>query len=184
VLLPDCGSDAPMALRKNLGNTGLAVTTDFREFKRLGRLTSPVLDDRDVILFPEKVQGKYALLHRPKEYIGGEYGVDYPSIWMKFSDDLLNWEDKESHLLITGTENSWEEKLGGSTPPLKRKRVGWCCIMWWSMADGDTIVLALCCLIWKIRCTFWLKLLNLYLNRNWILKRLVCIMVVYFLQEM
>lgn len=184
VLLPDCGSDAPMALRKNLGNTGLAVTTDFREFKRLGRLTSPVLDDRDVILFPEKVQGKYVMLHRPKEYIGGEYGVDYPSIWMKFSDDLLNWEDKESHLLITGTENSWEEKLGGSTPPLKRKRVGWCCIMVWSMADGDTIVLALCCLTWKIRCTFWLKLLNLYLNRNWILKRPVCIMVVYFLQEM
>ena len=124
VLLPDCGSDAPMALRKNLGNTGLAVTTDFREFKRLGRLTSPVLDDRDVILFPEKVQGKYVMLHRPKEYIGGEYGVDYPSIWMKFSDDLLNWEDKESHLLITGTENSWEEKLGGSTPPLKTEK-GW-----------------------------------------------------------
>ena len=76
ILLPECGSDAPMALRKNLGNTGLAVTTDFREFKRLGRLTSPVLDDRDVILFPEKVQGKYVMLHRPKEYIGGEYGVD------------------------------------------------------------------------------------------------------------
>ncbi len=61
VLLPDCGSDAPMALRKNLGNTGLAVTTDFREFKRLGRLTSPVLDDRDVILFPEKVLGALLL---------------------------------------------------------------------------------------------------------------------------
>ena len=43
---------------------------------------------------------------------------------MKFSDDLLNWEDKESHLLITGTENSWEEKLGGSTPPLKTEK-GW-----------------------------------------------------------
>ena len=109
---------------KNLGNTGLAVTTDFREFKRLGRLTSPVLTTGMLFFSPEKVQGKYVMLHRPKEYIGGEYGVDYPSIWMKFSDDLLNWEDKESHLLINGTENSWEEKLGGSTPPLKTEK-GW-----------------------------------------------------------
>ena len=76
------------------------------------------------------------MLHRPKEYIGGEYGVDYPSIWMKFSDDLLNWEDKESHLLITGTENYLEEKVGGKSSAKKRKRVGWCCIMVWSMADG------------------------------------------------
>ena len=64
------------------------------------------------------------MLHRPKEYIGDKYGVDYPSIWVKFSDDLLNWEDKESHLLLTGRENSWEEKIGGSTPPLKTKE-GW-----------------------------------------------------------
>ena len=55
VLLPECGKYAPAAIAKNLGNTGLAVTTDFCHFRRLGRLTSPVLDDRDVILFPEKV---------------------------------------------------------------------------------------------------------------------------------
>lgn len=124
ILLPECGEDAPLALRKSLGNTGLAMTTDFHKFRRLGRLTSPVLDDRDVILFPEKVQGKYVMLHRPKEYIGEKYGVKYPSIWMKFSDDMLNWEDKESHLLLTGRDNTWEEKIGGSTPPLKTDK-GW-----------------------------------------------------------
>lgn len=124
ILLPECGEDAPLALRNSLGNTGLAMTTDFRKFRRLGRLTSPVLDDRDVILFPEKVQGKYVMLHRPKEYIGEKYGVKYPSIWMKFSDDMLNWEDKESHLLLTGRDNTWEEKIGGSTPPLKTDK-GW-----------------------------------------------------------
>lgn len=124
VLLPKCGECAPAAIAKNLGNTGLAVTTDFRSFRRLGRLTSPVLDDRDVILFPEKVNGKFVMLHRPKQYIGGEYGVGYPSIWIKFSDDLLDWESKESHLLLTGSENTWEEKIGGSTPPLKTDK-GW-----------------------------------------------------------
>lgn len=124
ILLPECGENAPLAFRKSLGNTGLAMTTNFCKFRRLGRLTSPVLDDRDVILFPEKIQGKYVMLHRPKEYIGEKYGVKYPSIWMKFSDDLLCWEDKESHLLLTGRDNSWEEKIGGSTPPLKTSK-GW-----------------------------------------------------------
>ena len=124
VLTPSCGTDAPMAVRKNLGNTGLAVTKDFRTFRRLGRLTSPVLDDRDVILFPEKVNGQFVMLHRPKEFVGEKYGVKYPSIWLKYSDDLLDWEDKESHLLLTGIEGSWEEKIGGSTPPLRTDK-GW-----------------------------------------------------------
>ncbi len=124
VKFPAVGDDAPVALAKNLGNTGLAVTTDFKNFRRLGRLTSPVLDDRDVILFPEKIRGKYVLMHRPKQYVGEKYGVKYPSIWIKFSDDILDWENKESHLLLTGVEGTWEEKIGGSTPPLRTK-YGW-----------------------------------------------------------
>ena len=70
VRLPRCGAYAPAAMAQNLGNPGLAVTTDFRNFRRLGRLTSPVLDDRDVILFPEKIGGKFAMMHRPKQFVG------------------------------------------------------------------------------------------------------------------
>lgn len=121
---PIVGINAPIAISENLGNTALAVTTDFRTFRRLGRLTSPILDDRDVIIFPEKINGQYVLMHRPKQYVGEKYGVKYPSIWIKFSNDLLNWEDKESHLLYTGTEGTWEEKVGGGTPPLKTE-YGW-----------------------------------------------------------
>jgi len=124
VELPKVGKDAPAAIARNLGNTGLAVTRDFYQYRRLGRITSPILDDRDVILFPEKIQGKYVMMHRPKQYIGEKYGVKYPSVWLKFSDDLLDWEDKESHLLLTGIEGTWEEKIGGSTPPLKTDE-GW-----------------------------------------------------------
>lgn len=124
VSVPACGRYAPAAIVKNLGNTGLAVTKDFKDFRRLGRLTSPVLDDRDVILFPEKINEQFVMLHRPKQYIGKEYGVDYPSIWVKFSDDILNWENKKSYLLLSGQEGTWEEKIGGSTPPLKTEK-GW-----------------------------------------------------------
>lgn len=124
VLLPECGNHAPVAIAQNLGNSALAVTKDFLTFRRLGRLTSPVLDDRDVIFFPETINGKYIMLHRPKQYVGEKYGVKYPSIWLKYSDDMLEWENQKSHLLMTGIEGTWEEKIGGSTPPI-RTNAGW-----------------------------------------------------------
>lgn len=34
------------------------------------------------------------MMHRPKQFVGERYGVKYPSIWLKFSDDLLAWEDQ------------------------------------------------------------------------------------------
>ncbi|MBQ8421657.1 MAG: glycosidase [Bacteroidales bacterium] len=134
VMLPECGCEAPESLKQNIGNTGLAMTKDFRTFRRLGRITSPVLDDRDVILFPEKIGGRYVLMHRPKQYVGEKYGVEYPSIWLKFSDDLMAWEDKPSHLLITGRKGTWEEKIGGSTPPLMTDE-GWL-VLYHGVADG------------------------------------------------
>lgn len=123
VLLPEIDEFAPLVYRKSIANTGLAMTKDFQNWKRLGRLTQSNLDDRDVILFPEKVNGKYAMLHRPKEWVGEEYGCEHPSIWITFSDDLMVWNEK-SYLLMSGIENSWEEKIGGSTPPLKTNE-GW-----------------------------------------------------------
>lgn len=112
---------APLCLKNNIANTGLAVSQDLRSFKKLGRITKTNLDDRDVILFPEKVKGKYVRLHRPKEWVGKSYGCQYPAIWISFSDDLMEWEN--STLLAKG-EFSWEEKIGGSTPPLKTDK-GW-----------------------------------------------------------
>ncbi|KKL22202.1 hypothetical protein LCGC14_2437800 [marine sediment metagenome] len=123
ILLPEVGGDAPSVLRKNTANSGLLLTKDFENFRRLGRITSPNLDDRDVIIFPEKINGKYAMLHRPKEWVGKEYGCTHASIWIRFSEDLMVWED-ESKLLLAGKEGTWEEKIGGSTPPLKTDK-GW-----------------------------------------------------------
>ena len=101
VNIPESGEDTPLVLKKNIANSGLAISKDLRSFKRLGRITTPSLDDRDVILFPEKINGKFVMLHRPKEWIGPDYGVDHPSIWIRFSDDLMVWEE-ESSLLLTG----------------------------------------------------------------------------------
>ncbi len=117
------GDSAPKFLNKNMANTALAVTKDFQTWSRLGRITDSNLDDRDVILFPEKVNGKFAMLHRPKEWIGEEYGPKRPAIWLRFSDDMLVWNEP-SNLLMSGIEGTWEEKIGGSTPPIKTDK-GW-----------------------------------------------------------
>ena len=123
ILLPESGEDTPLVYKNNIANSGLAISRDLKNFKRLGRITTSNLDDRDVILFPEKINGKFAMLHRPKEWIGEKYGTDKPAIWIRFSNDLMVWEE-ESTMIISGINGTWEEKVGGSTPPLKTKD-GW-----------------------------------------------------------
>ncbi len=113
---------APKCLRENVGNTALAISKDLVHFKKVGRLTEPSIDDRDVILFPEMINGKYYMLHRPKNYVGKEYGTNHPAVWIKSSDDLMTW-NVPSRLLLKG-EQWWEFKVGGNTPPLRTDE-GW-----------------------------------------------------------
>lgn len=121
VLQYDCPDSAPLVLKNNITNSGLLMSKDLRNFRRLGRITKSSLDNRDVILFPEKVNGKFVMLHRPKEWIGDKYGCEYPSIWISYSDDLLEWDNDT---LLIKAEEEWEKKIGGSTPPLKTEE-GW-----------------------------------------------------------
>jgi beta-1,2-mannobiose phosphorylase / 1,2-beta-oligomannan phosphorylase len=116
------GHHTPKGLWENTTNTGLAISKDLKSFKKLGRITQHQIDNRDVILFPEKINGKFVMLHRPVQWTGEKYGTDVPSIWLAYSDDLMSWQG--DHLLAK-PEFDWEsKKIGGSTPPLKTKD-GW-----------------------------------------------------------
>jgi len=65
---PDCpGSSALPADQRDAD--GALDDEGLQELIRAGWLTDPMLDDRDVILFPEKVGGKFVMLHRPLEWI-------------------------------------------------------------------------------------------------------------------
>lgn len=118
---PTFPSDFPYALRTNATSTGLLITKDFKSFHRAGRLTLPTIDDRDVILFPEKIGGQFYMLHRPMEWVGRKYGTEYPTMWIARGDDLLSLRD--SRVLITA-KYDWETKIGGNTPPVRTKD-GW-----------------------------------------------------------
>ena len=119
---PVCPQDFPRILRNNATSTGLLLTKDFKSFIRAGRITDPVLDDRDVILFPEKVSGKHVMMHRPLEWIGGKYSTEFPAVWISMADDLLGF--RKSQLLVK-QKYDWESgKIGINTPPIKTKH-GW-----------------------------------------------------------
>jgi beta-1,2-mannobiose phosphorylase / 1,2-beta-oligomannan phosphorylase len=123
-LKPDCAPEFPRYLRINATLTGLAMTKDFKTWIRAGWITDPLLDDRDVILFPEKVNGKYVMIHRPLEWVGPEYGTDEACAWIASADDLLGFPQAPSKLLIKN-KYPWERyKMGVNTPPIKTPH-GW-----------------------------------------------------------
>jgi len=72
----------------------------------------PRVDNKDVVLFPEKINGKWVIYHRIS-----------PHVWVAYSDDLVHWKD--SNIVISPRSNSWEnDKVGGGAPPIKTPR-GW-----------------------------------------------------------
>lgn len=114
--------DLPRFTRENLTMSGLLISKDLKKFHRVGTLTTPDVDDRDVILFPEKVGGKFWVLRRPNDWVGPKYGCEKASIWISSGDDLLMCGTPE---LLAQSEQPWEnKKIGGSCPPLKTDK-GW-----------------------------------------------------------
>jgi predicted GH43/DUF377 family glycosyl hydrolase len=75
--------------------------------------------NKDAILFPERIGGRYCLLHRPM--FPAASGLPQ-SIWLSWSADLRYWQD---HQLLLPPTLPWESlKVGGGTPPL-RTPFGW-----------------------------------------------------------
>ena len=102
-----------------LGNisTSLAVSHDCYHWHRRGIIFRD--QNKDVVIFPEKINEKYISLNRPE----GNFEFTLPHIWISFSKDLDYWgKDKILHV---AKENSWDSgKIGAGTPPIKTK-YGW-----------------------------------------------------------
>ena len=113
--------DMPEFTRSNITITYLAATKDFIHYQKLGRLTEPNVDDRDVVLFPEKINGKYWMISRPK--FKDTSHIKMPSIWISSGEDLIAFYNPS--LLMTGENPNWEvQRIGISSVPLKTK-YGW-----------------------------------------------------------
>jgi len=117
-----------------LTRSGIMTSKDLINWEYLCDTTPLDINDRDNILFPEKINGKYVLLRRPEEYVGEEYGTEKAAMWITYSDNLIDWE--EPKLLAKG-EEPWEiKKIGGSTPPIRTDK-GWLTL--YHGVDYDTV---------------------------------------------
>lgn len=95
---------------------GLISTKNFKDYERLGLMLHP--ENKDVAIFPEKINGKYYTLHRP---VPG--GIGKPEIWTAESDNLLYWGN---HKYLLGlSEEGWDNgRIGGGAVPFKTDQ-GW-----------------------------------------------------------
>ncbi|MGF1484988.1 MAG: glycosidase [Opitutales bacterium] len=107
----------------NQTRSGLATSIDLREWIFHSWVTAPTIDDRNVILFPEKIGGRYAVLRRPSTFVGTLANhASKPGIMLSWSQDLCNWTDPEP---LLQPSLAWEDnRIGGSTPPI-RTEAGW-----------------------------------------------------------
>jgi predicted GH43/DUF377 family glycosyl hydrolase len=82
--------------------------------------------NKDAALFPEKIGGRYVMLHRRE-----------PDIWLAFSDDLLHWDNHRS-IMQPIPESYWEStKVGAAGPPV-RTDDGWLLIYHGVGGEGDS----------------------------------------------
>jgi len=96
--------------------TRLASTRDFKSLVRHGTIFT--VQNKDVAITPEKVNGRYWALHRPNNS-----GFGRPSIWYAESPDLIHWGGHQC--LLRPRDTIWEEmKIGGGFPSIKTEQ-GW-----------------------------------------------------------
>lgn len=120
-------------------STALLKTRDFRSYQNLGVISPPNSDNKDIVLFPRKINGRYYMLHRPnrwsRQWFSGPYekyvneGLPCdvkdlpktPGIWIASSVDLENWVN---HRLLMLPTHPLDAKIGPGVPPLETKD-GW-----------------------------------------------------------
>ncbi len=99
---------------------GIAVTDDFKNFEVL-TMTAP--DNRNMVLFPEKVNGNYVRLERPMPIYGRAWLTPGMDVFMSESPDMIYWGKTK---LLLGMEDVpfANNKIGPGAPPIKTEK-GW-----------------------------------------------------------
>jgi len=96
----------------------IAVSDDLEKFEIL---SSTVPDNRDLVLFPERIHDNYFRLERPFPLHSRKQRLY--DIWISESPDLVYWGDSELLLCVEDVPYA-NEKLGAGNPPV-RTEWGW-----------------------------------------------------------
>lgn len=84
------------------------------DFKTIEHVSFPLhILNRNAVLFPEKIDGEYWMLHRPQNTMSTSNG----NIWISSSPDLKYWGNCR---VVAKPEQYWEnKKIGPAAPPIK-----------------------------------------------------------------
>lgn len=99
--------------------TFVLTTEDFERFDLIYKM---VPDDRDVVLFPEKLGDRYLMIHRPFPTFGHNKHPVF-DMWISQSPDLLYWGRPEVLIDVDRVPYA-NQRIGAGTPPLKTEK-GW-----------------------------------------------------------
>ena len=95
---------------------GVATTTDFKTYYQKENAFLPF--NRNGVMFPEKINGNYAMLSRPSDNGHTPFG----DIYYSESPDLCYWG---KHRYVMGTKGGWQStKIGAGPIPIKTDE-GW-----------------------------------------------------------
>jgi len=132
--LYDCAEGIP--------TVGYSTSSDMKKWTHHGKLVSfeQFGFNKNGTLFPRKINGRFALLHRPEclDYLslpGGEFNwrtwsrgpltpeVQAPGVTISFSEDLQHWTDTK--VLLEPRAGEWDSvKVGPGAPPIETPQ-GW-----------------------------------------------------------
>ena len=118
-----CGWDKDVApAGQDRARVGIARTDDFITAEKLG-FVDHYTWDKDAFIFPERINGKIAYVHRVSPNIQIDYFDSFEELL-----DLRNWADYEQRVeasTVLRAAFSWEcGKVGGSVPSI-RTEDGW-----------------------------------------------------------
>ena len=108
---------------------GLAATKDFKTFRQMENPLPPA--NRNCVLFPRKIHGKYAMLHRPSDRDHTPFG----DIFYATSPDLTHWG---AHRFVFGPRGGWQSTKVGPGPVPIETGEGWLLIYHgvWASCNG------------------------------------------------
>ena len=106
----------------------IATTQDFVTAKRRGMAIHPY--NKDAVLFPRKIGGRFLMLHRPT-------AGPLENIWISESDDLLHWGNPRC-VLEEADQPGWDSGKVGAGPPPTEVDGGWALIFHGVMPVGES----------------------------------------------
>jgi beta-1,4-mannooligosaccharide/beta-1,4-mannosyl-N-acetylglucosamine phosphorylase len=95
---------------------GIGWTKDFKTLHKMENALLPF--NRNGVMFPRKINGKYVMLSRPSDNGHTPFG----DIFLSQSPDLIHWGE---HRYVMGRANGWQStKVGAGPIPIETKE-GW-----------------------------------------------------------